>query len=101
MSYRGYAYYKDYRTRRRQEMYERAVEFLGGECFDCGAVENLQFDHKKKSNKVCAVSSMLTCYSWKRILVEVRKCVLRCPDCHVRRHGGEPKSPPYELLSEE
>lgn len=62
------------------------IEFLEkNPCIDCG--ENdiivLQFDHKE--NKKYNVSQMLSDHPWKNIENEIKKCDVRCANCHTRK----------------
>lgn len=59
-------------------------------CVDCGELDPmvLQFDHLR--DKTMAVSKLLgDGYSWTRILQEIKKCVVRCANCHFRKTGKE------------
>ena len=55
-------------------------------CIDCGETDPivLQFDHQKDksfniSQKVC------NGYSWKIITDEIKKCEVRCANCHLKK----------------
>lgn len=55
-------------------------------CVDCGESDPivLEFDHVR-GDKIGNVSDMVnSCYSWRRILEEIAKCVVRCANCHRR-----------------
>ncbi len=57
---------------------------LHGKCTDCGTTDHrvLQFDHL--SDKKNDVSSMIYCgNSIKVIKAEIRKCEIRCANCHT------------------
>lgn len=57
-------------------------------CIDCGEDESilLEFDHVR-GEKVANVSDMVGgAYSIKSIKKEIRKCEVRCANCHRRRH---------------
>jgi len=67
------------------------IQALGGKCVDCGATENLDFDHVDPRDKVNRIAKLWTAKKsvlWR----EVKKCELRCKACHARRHArrGEP-----------
>lgn len=52
-------------------------------CVDCG-YDNpiaLEFDHIDPEAKVASVS-VLTGYSWAKVLEEISKCEIRCANCH-------------------
>ena len=57
-------------------------------CRDCGERDPivLDFDHKNPSDKFKSVSRMLSGhYSWASVLDEIKKCDVRCANCHRRR----------------
>ena len=57
-------------------------------CIDCGEDESilLDFDHVR-GKKVSNVSDMVGgSYSIKAIKNEIRKCEVRCSNCHRRKH---------------
>ena len=60
---------------------QKAIEYLGGKCVICGVTENLQFHHRNPWEKSFEVSANLT-ISWVRLVLELDKCELRCPDHH-------------------
>lgn len=74
----------------------KAVEFMGGECVNCGSAESLEFDHIDPKTKKVEVSSMWDTHSWEAILDEMSKCQLLCKLCHAEKtkidlgvpHGG-------------
>ena len=91
------AYMRTYMLNRYHEKRKQAIERLGGQCVDCGATENLEFDHadaKLKSFNIARIWS----YKRERLEVELAKCVLRCKSCHLAKtyqvdrptinHGG-------------
>jgi hypothetical protein len=54
-------------------------------CVDCGVNEPcvLDFDHKDSKSKTHEVSKMVhDGYSWVKILAEIKKCDVRCANCH-------------------
>jgi tRNA G26 N,N-dimethylase Trm1 len=77
-----------YRDRNRAKV----TEFLlVHPCTDCGEkdVRVLEFDHRK--NKIRGVGEMIIGhFSWKRIMAEIKKCDVRCANCHRRRTLGTP-----------
>lgn len=56
-------------------------------CVNCGETDPivLEFDHINPEEKKSAVSSLIGRASEARILEEIRKCVVRCANCH-RKH---------------
>lgn len=65
--------------RRRQELRQTALEFLGGICVKCGLDDNrvLEFHHKDGTRKGGPTMPQLN-YS----LEEAKKCELLCANCH-------------------
>ena len=79
-------------TQRRQD---RKAWFLGVtkgiSCRLCGELERccLSFHHLDPSQKDQSVSKLLNDFrSKKRILEEVKKCVVLCENCHRKVHAG-------------
>ena len=87
--------YKDrenlYKAQKRHRLKVRGklFEFLSlKECIDCGEKDPivLDFDHKNPSKKFKPISNMLSGhYSWESLLKEIKKCEIRCANCHRRR----------------
>src|SRR3972149_3591234 len=75
-------YHRDLRARHRE--YVREI-LKGSVCVDCGYSDwrALDFDHIDPATKFDSVSAMLS-QTWKlnRIVDEVSKCAIRCPNCH-------------------
>lgn len=71
----------------RQRVREFLWEYLSKHaCIDCGIndILVLEFDHKH--NKFKGIGKMVTGrYSLKKVKNEVRKCEVRCANCHRRR----------------
>ena len=67
----------------------RAKIFLSGkECADCGEVDPvvLEFDHIERTEKFKTIARMLSGhYSWSSLEKEIRKCDVRCANCHRRK----------------
>jgi hypothetical protein len=75
----------------RKKLKEKAVEFLGGKCEICGynrCVYALEFHHVDKNKKSFGLSSGGIARSWKRVLNEIKKCVLLCSNCHKEVESG-------------
>ena len=68
---------------------EKLLDFLSKqECVDCGEKDPivLDFYHINKSKKFKTISSMLCGhYSFETILKEIKKCEIRCANCHRRK----------------
>lgn len=57
-------------------------------CIDCGYNKHfaaLEFDHVVGIKK----SSVASLVSWRAIMEEISKCVVRCANCHAIRHNEE------------
>ncbi len=58
---------------------------LYGQCIDCGNKDwkVLEFDHRDQDTKSADVSRFYSNhYSFKRIKEEIKKCDIRCANCH-------------------
>lgn len=55
-------------------------------CVDCGEKDPivLQFDHVR-GKKRKAVSALMFGFSWETVEKEIRKCEVRCANCHQRK----------------
>jgi hypothetical protein len=71
------------------ENYARLYEYLRSHpCVDCGEDDMLvlEFDHVKRGTKIEAVTILVRdSYSWEAILAEIKKCEVRCANCHRRK----------------
>ena len=80
-----YAAQKRHRIKIRSKMFL----FLSTKsCVDCGEKDPvvLDFDHKTPSLKFKPVSKMMSGhYSWKSLESEIKKCEIRCANCHRRK----------------
>src|SRR5947209_17651539 len=79
----------DSRNRLRNEKARKMYEYLiDHPCVDCGEADPivLEFDHKTGSTKLESVTQMvINNASWQNIAAEIRKCEVRCANCHRRR----------------
>jgi hypothetical protein len=93
-------YYQIYGNERYQErsklLTKRNKEFvirykkIFGKCIDCGIKDwrVLQFDHIK--NKSANIADMINGNSLLKIKNEIKKCVVRCANCHqIKTHHIE------------
>jgi len=67
---------------------ERAIEYLGGKCKDCGEVyikDVYDFHHRNPKEKDFSIGNSLL-YKWEKIEPELDKCDLLCSNCHRIRH---------------
>ena len=78
----------------RQAFKREGVRLLGGKCFHCG-IEGHQaifdFHHKNPNEKEFGLSSEGHIRSLEKYLLELKKCVLLCKNCHALYHIGEIK----------
>lgn len=98
------AWMKEYRQRNKDKLYaidkertqqrrklnkQKAVEYLGGCCKNCGLVTDhlcvYDFHHVNKEEKEADPGSLLH-YSWNKIQKELDKCILLCANCHRIEH---------------
>jgi 5-methylcytosine-specific restriction endonuclease McrA len=77
-------YQRNWLAARRQ----KAIEYLGGECYECGSVDNLEFDHIDPSLKRKDIKSLLS-GKWEKLKIELDKCQLLCKDCHKQKNFDE------------
>lgn len=56
-------------------------------CLDCGETDPvvLQFDHRSRKHKKFTISKVSYNYSLKTLQKEIKKCDVRCANCHARR----------------
>ena len=71
---------------------ERMVQSFGGRCGICGynrCQESMDMHHLDPTEKEFPLSSIrANPMSWKKIVVELRKCVMLCRNCHGEIHAG-------------
>lgn len=71
-----------------QERRRRALQYLGGECAECGATKNLEIDHIDHTEKKFHVNALLG-HRWETVIVELAKCQALCHSCHVQKNREE------------
>ena len=75
----------------------RMVESLGGKCCICGyntTVHALEFHHLDPNEKDFGFgASRANIKSWDRLVIELRKCVLVCSNCHREVHDDVAQIP--------
>jgi hypothetical protein len=79
-------YIKQKRTKEREAAHQYICAYLQSHpCVDCGEDDPvvLEFDHVR-GNKRASVSKLKTC-SKKAVVQEIKKCVVRCANCHRRK----------------
>lgn len=71
---------------------QRMVDSMGGECQICGYKKcnnALEFHHINPFTKEFALNSALERpKAWAKIVIELRKCVLLCSNCHRELHSN-------------
>jgi len=77
-------YHRVYNRERYRRLRAEYITKLGGQCIDCGSVENLEFDHDDASIKSFDIGKLLN-YSKAVREMELKKCVLRCSSCHKKK----------------
>lgn len=94
--YKNKKYYLDYRARRNKEIYKRNTlyiyEYLRSHpCVDCGNCDPrvLQFDHVRGEKKMPVSNMARFYYSQDTIMNEIKKCDIRCANCHAIRTAME------------
>src|SRR5213594_1266775 len=73
---------------RRERNRARICDYLGSHpCVGCHETDPLvlQFDHRDPAKKVLEVAILAASRSWTTILTEVKKCDVRCANCHRLR----------------
>lgn len=79
---------KSYDMNRYYSRRTQFIELLGSKCIDCGSDKDLQFDHVDPSSKVFDVSRNMF-RPIEVLLLELKKCVLRCKTCHRLKSNDE------------
>jgi hypothetical protein len=72
----------------------RLISAFGGSCGICGyskCYQSLDFHHLDSSKKEFGLSARIK--KWETIIIEARKCVLLCANCHREVHAGEATIP--------
>lgn len=81
-----------YQQERSKERKRKVIELMGGKCSRCGYCRNyaaLEFHHLDPSKKEINISGNGLKGSWKRLIVELKKCVLVCSNCHREEHNPD------------
>jgi hypothetical protein len=87
----------DHVKRWREATKQRIVDSMGGCCQICGysrCFKSLDLHHKNSAEKEFGMGAIRgNPKSWVKIVVELRKCVLLCRNCHGEFHAGVVKIP--------
>lgn len=78
---KGSIYYQKFR--------DKCFDVIGRVCVECGSTENLEIDHKDRSQKKFGVSKMMAPSRWPEVLEELRKCQPLCSKCHKKKSKQE------------
>ena len=80
------------KAERRRRYIQRISEYLSAHpCVDCGEADPvvLDFDHIG-DNKTATISYLLgTVAGWDKLASEIKKCEVRCANCHRRKTARE------------
>ena len=69
----------------RERNKQKAVEYLGGKCQECGydkCIACLEFHHRDPKAKEYEITNILHSKGWPTIQAELDKCDLLCANCH-------------------
>lgn len=86
-----HAAYNKFQRDRHRSAKQRAVEYLGNACADCGGTFHqsvYDFHHKDVTAKEFAPSYALL-LKWDKVKAELDKCVMLCANCHRLRHYAQ------------
>lgn len=81
----GYKNIKKWRNNNKRRM----IMSFGGKCGICGydkCQEALEFHHLNPNEKDFTIQGK--CRSWKKSVIELRKCIMVCANCHREIHFG-------------
>lgn len=73
---------------RRNQMKQRALEYLGGKCIKCGynkCPAALHFHHRIAQTKSFTIGGAYN-RSWESLRRELNKCDILCSNCHAELH---------------
>lgn len=87
-------YYKDRNDEKRENNCKKMMKHLSNNpCIDCGEkdIVVLQFDHNIGDKRSEVTKLVWGLYSWDTVKKEIDKCVVRCSNCHIKRHAREDK----------
>jgi hypothetical protein len=78
-------------AKRRKDIKQLAIEYLGGRCSSCGynkCNDALDFHHTDPTVKEFGISAKGITRAWKSVKQELDKCVLLCSNCHRELHAN-------------
>ena len=68
----------------------KAISYKGGKCEICGysrCAEALEFHHLEFKKKDFGISAKGYTRGWKKVKLELNKCILLCANCHREIHA--------------
>lgn len=69
--------------------WKKVKDYVGSSCWFCGysrSLRNLCFHHVDPKTKLFGLSTREMMLKWDRILLEMKKCVFCCANCHGEIH---------------
>ena len=84
-------YIKKAVNKRRKKLRDMAIEYGGGKCTLCGyskCKRAMVFHHLDPKKKDFGISMNGITRSWDKTLVELKKCILLCANCHAEVHDS-------------
>lgn len=75
-------------VRRIKSHQDKICEYLVNHpCIDCGEKDIivLEFDHRDASKEIEISKAIRMGWQWDRIILEIKKCDIRCANCHRRK----------------
>lgn len=109
---RARKYYKENRSKhlkiisarnkaKRTNNQEKIFEYLlNHSCVDCGEKNPLVLDFDHISNKKFGISYMISNCSWESIVIEIKKCEVRCKKCHSIKTHRDQNSYRWKMVQE-
>lgn len=79
------------RAQKRRNNKEKAVLHMGNKCQHCGiSYPNCCYDfHHKDPTDMNDIPSSVLNRSWKKIVLELEKCIMLCSNCHRIEHNKD------------
>lgn len=73
----------------------KAMTVMNNKCDHCNIVYDgtnapiFEFHHLDPTQKDNGVTRMFSRNKWETVLIELKKCILICANCHNKEHGGK------------
>ena len=58
-------------------------------CIDCGETDPIVLQFHHIDNKKYTIAHIMSTKSWNIIEKEIKKCIVLCANCHLKRHNKE------------